>query len=220
MNYRVFVEKKFGFDVEAKGLLGELKESLNLTDLSNVRIFNCYDLFNINENELERAKKLIFSEVVTDLVSDKLELTDTKHFAVEYLPGQFDQRADSAMQCLNLISNDNSEVMVTSGKIIVLEGNVTDENLVRIKDFYINPVEMREKNLEKLDVETTEAPKEVPNLIGFVKLTEVEMEEFKTTEGLAMTVADLLHVQNYFKNTEDRDPTETEIGRASCRERV
>lgn len=211
MNYRVFVEKKSGFDVEAKGLLGELKESLNLTDLSNVRILNCYDLFNINENELERAKKLIFSEVVTDLVSDEVELTDAKHFAVEYLPGQFDQRADSAMQCLNLISNDNSEVIVTSGKLIVLEGDVTEENLVRIKDFYINPVEMREKNLEKLDVETTEVPKEVPNLVGFVKLTEAEMEEFKTTEGLAMTVADLLHVQNYFKNTEDRDPTETEI---------
>ena len=211
MNCRIYVEKKSGFDVEAKGLLGELKESLGLSELSNVRILNCYDLFNIGEAELERAKSLIFSEVVTDLVYDVIELSDKRYFAAEFLPGQFDQRADSAMQCLNLISDANSGVVVTSGKLIVLEGSVTDTDLVRIKKFYINPVEMREKDLNRLEVETIEAPKAVPSIDGFRGLTEEEMASFKGSEGLAMTVADLLHVQNYFKNTEDRDPTETEI---------
>ena len=211
MNYRIYVEKKSGYDVEAKGLLGELRESLRLTDLSNVRILNCYDIFDMNESELDRAKNLVFSEVVTDLVYDEVDLAGTKYFAAEFLPGQFDQRADSAMQCLNLISNANSEVVVTSGKLIILEGEITDEDLARVKDFYINPVEMREKNLNKLEVETIDAPKEVPTLDGFISLTDKDMGNFKSTEGLAMTVADLLFVQGYFRDTEKRNPTETEI---------
>ncbi|GLI56819.1 phosphoribosylformylglycinamidine synthase [Propionigenium maris DSM 9537] len=211
MNYRIYVEKKNGFDVEAKGLFGELREGLGLKGLSNVRILNCYDLFNINEDELEKAKKLVFAEAPTDLIYDEVELKEGRYFAAEYLPGQFDQRADSAMQCLNLVSDANSEVVVTSGKLIILEGEVADTDLERIKKFYINPVEMREKDLAKLQVESIEAPKEVPVLEGFTDLTEDEMESFRGAEGLAMTVADLLHVQKYFRDTEDRDPTETEI---------
>ena len=116
MNYRIYVEKKNGFDLEAKRLENELKESFQGIKLSKVRLLNCYDVFNIEEAELAEAKKLIFSEVVSDTVTDTLETNGAKFFAVEYLPGQFDQRADSAMQCLNLISDKNQNVVVTSGK--------------------------------------------------------------------------------------------------------
>ncbi len=211
MNYRIYVEKKNGFDVEAKGLQGELREGLGLEGLSNVRILNCYDLFNIDEDELERAKKLVFAEAPTDLIYDEVELTEGSYFAAEYLPGQFDQRADSAMQCLNLVSDANSEVVVTSGKLIILEGEIAADDLERVKKFYINPVEMREKDLNKLQVESIDAPREVPVLDGFIDLTEEEMDRFRGSEGLAMTVADLLHVQRYFRDTEERNPTETEI---------
>ena len=105
MNYRIFVEKKSGFDLDAKRLENELRESLQLKGLEKVRLLNCYDVFGIDSEELAKAKKLIFSEVVTDRVTEELDSKGAKYFAVEFLPGQFDQRADSAMQCLNLISD-------------------------------------------------------------------------------------------------------------------
>lgn len=211
MNCRIFVEKKQGFDLEAKRLENELKESLQLTGLKKIRLINCYDVFGIERSELEAAKKLIFSEVVTDRVTEELELNEGKYFAVEFLPGQFDQRADSAMQCLNLISNKNENVTVTSGKVIVLEGDLSDSELERVKKYYINPVEMREKSLEKLEIEEGEKAQEVPVFNKFIEYDRDELEKFRKELGLAMTLADIAFVQEYFKNTERRDPTETEI---------
>ncbi|WP_321329970.1 phosphoribosylformylglycinamidine synthase [uncultured Ilyobacter sp.] len=211
MNYRIYVEKKDGFDVEAKGLLNELKEGFKLEKLQRVRILNSYDVFGITKDELEKAKKMIFSEVVMDRVYDTLDLKDEKYFAAEFLPGQFDQRADSAIQCLNLVSEKNENVEVTSGKIIIFQGEITDEELEKVKNFYINPVEMREKNLEKLQIESVEKPTEVPFIDGFTKFSEEEMEAYRSKEGFAMTLDDMMFVQSYFRNTENRDPSETEI---------
>ena len=211
MNYRIFVEKKAGFDLEAKRLENELKESLQLKELKKVRLLNCYDIFGIEKSELEEAKKLIFSEVVTDNVSEELDVKGYKNFAVEFLPGQFDQRADSAMQCLNLISDKNQNVTVTSGKVIILEGNISDEELEKVKKYYINPVEMREKSLDKLEIEKGELANEVIVFDKFISYTAEELENFRKELGLAMTFADIAFVQDYFKNTEKRNPTETEI---------
>lgn len=211
MNYRIFVEKRPGFDLEAKRLENELKESLQLKGLEKVRLLNCYDIFKIDSLELEKAKKLIFSEVVTDIVTENLESKGAKYFAIEFLPGQFDQRADSAMQCLNLISDKNQETVVTSGRVIILEGNISTEDLERVKKYYINPVEMREKSLEKLEIESGEQAQEVPVYNGFIGYKAAELENFRKELGLAMTFADIAFVQEYFKNTERRDPTETEI---------
>ena len=211
MNYRIFVEKRPGFDLEAKRFENELKESLQLKGLEKVRLLNCYDIFKIDSLELEKAKKLIFSEVVTDIVTENLESKGAKYFAIEFLPGQFDQRADSAMQCLNLISDKNQETVVTSGRVIILEGNISTEDLERVKKYYINPVEMREKSLEKLEIESGEQAQEVPVYNGFIGYKAAELENFRKELGLAMTFADIAFVQEYFKNTERRDPTETEI---------
>ena len=211
MNYRIFVEKRPGFDLEAKRFENELKESLQLKGLEKVRLLNCYDIFKIDSLELEKAKKLIFSEVVTDIVTKKLDNKGAKYFAIEFLPGQFDQRADSAMQCLNLISDKNQETVVTSGRVIILEGNISTEDLERVKKYYINPVEMREKSLEKLEIESGEQAQEVPVYNGFIGYKADELENFRKELGLAMTFADIAFVQEYFKNTERRDPTETEI---------
>ena len=218
MNYRIFVEKKSGFDLDAKRLENELRESLQLKGLEKVRLLNCYDVFGIDSEEfgidseeLAKAKKLIFSEVVTDRVTEELDSKGAKYFAVEFLPGQFDQRADSAMQCLNLISDKNQNVVVTSGKVIILEGNISEEELNKVKNYYINPVEMREKTLEKLEIEEGELAQEVPVFEGFITYGAEELEKFRKELGLAMTFADIAFVQEYFRDTEKRDPTETEI---------
>ena len=211
MNYRIYVEKKNGFDLEAKRLENELKESFQGIKLSKVRLLNCYDVFNIEEAELAEAKKLIFSEVVSDTVTDTLETNGAKFFAVEYLPGQFDQRADSAMQCLNLISDKNQNVVVTSGKVIILEGEISDADVEKVKKYYINPVEMREKDLVKLEIEEGEKAQDVPVFEGFISWNEEELKKFRESLGLAMTLADVKFVQEYFRDTEKREPTETEI---------
>ena len=211
MNYRIFVEKKSGFDLDAKRLENELRESLQLKGLEKVRLLNCYDVFGIDSEELAKAKKLIFSEIVTDRVTEELDSKGAKYFAVEFLPGQFDQRADSAMQCLNLISDKNQNVVVTSGKVIILEGNISEEELNKVKNYYINPVEMREKTLEKLEIEEGELAQEVPVFEGFITYGAEKLEKFRKELGLAMTFADIAFVQEYFRDTEKRDPTETEI---------
>ena len=202
MNYRIYVEKKTGFDLEAKRLENELKESFQDLKLSKVRLLNCYDVFNIETDELAEAKKLIFSEIVTDTVSENLDANGAKYLAVEFLPGQFDQRADSAMQCLNLISDKNQNVSVTSGKVIVLEGEITEEDIEKVKKYYINPVEMREKDLTRLEIEEGEKAQDVPVFNGFINYSMDELKTFREELELAMTLADVAFVQEYFKNTE------------------
>lgn len=210
MDCRIFVEKKSGFDLEPKSLLNEIKENfkINLTDL---RILNIYDIFNINESEKENAIKGIFSEIVCDEVYSEINLKNEKYFAVEFLPGQFDQRADSAMQCLNLLSTSNKDVTVTSGKLLIFNNNISNEELNIIKNYYINPVEMREKNLEVFKLHQSEKALDVPTIENFINFTEDEMKNFAKDFGLAMTLADILFTQKYFRDTEKRNPTETEI---------
>ncbi|XGU46317.1 phosphoribosylformylglycinamidine synthase [Fusobacterium necrophorum subsp. funduliforme] len=199
-NCRIFVEKKEGFDLEAKRLCKEWKEALQLNSLRKVRILNCYDIF--GAKDIKEAKKMIFSEVVTDVVSESFD-EKIPHFAVEFLPGQFDQRADSAYQCMNLLSSENEKVVITSGKVFLLEGNVSSEEIEKIKKFYINPVEMREKDLSKLEQEGLQFQSSVPIIESFVGL--------KESMGLAMSQADLYFVEKYFREEEKRMPTETEI---------
>lgn len=199
-NCRIFVEKKEGFDLEAKRLCKEWKEALQLNSLTKVRILNCYDIF--GAKDIKEAKRMIFSEVVTDVVSESFD-EKIPHFAVEFLPGQFDQRADSAYQCMNLLSAENEKVVITSGKVFLLERNVSSEEIEKIKKFYINPVEMREKDLSKLEQEGLQFQSSVPIIESFVGL--------KESMGLAMSQADLDFVEKYFREEEKRMPTETEI---------
>lgn len=199
-NCRIFVEKKEGFDLEAKRLCKEWKEALQLNSLTKVRILNCYDIF--GAKDIKEAKRMIFSEVVTDVVSESFD-EKIPHFAVEFLPGQFEQRADSAYQCMNLLSAENEKVVITSGKVFLLKGNVSSEEIEKIKKFYINPVEMREKDLSKLEQEGLQFQSSVPIIESFVGL--------KESMGLAMSQADLYFVEKYFREEEKRMPTETEI---------
>ena len=212
MNCRVFVEKKSGFDLEAKRLFSELKETFGLETLRNIRIFNIYDVFGISASERDKAISGIFSEIVTDsVVTGEMYTGGNKYFAVEYLPGQFDQRADSAVQCLNLLSDKNQNVAITSGKLIMFVGTISDEDIEKIKGYYINPIEMREKNLDIFELQSSEKPLEVPTIENFIDFTEEEIMDFMENNGLAMTLEDIVFIQDYFKNEEKRNPTETEI---------
>ena len=212
MNYRIFIEKKAGFDLEAKRLESQLKEHFQIK--RGVRLLNVYDIFNIDESKLSNSINVIFSEPPTDRVVEKTDFESLKHFAVEYLPGQFDQRADSALQCLKLIYNDIEEVTIVSGKVIVFDGNignVDDSTIEKIKKFYINPVESREKDLSKLEIEESQKADDIKDVENFINFNSDELAEYRNNLDLAMTYKDIEFVQNYFKNEEKRNPTETEI---------
>ena len=137
MNFRLFVEKKEEYNIEASNLLEDLKENLNLKTLENIRIINIYDIFNIEKRDLGNAKSIVFSEITVDNVWEEMDLKEKKWFAVEYLPGQYDQRADSAIQCLNLISKKNRNAVVKSGKLLIFDGDVNSETIEKIKKYYI-----------------------------------------------------------------------------------
>ena len=212
MNYRIFIEKKEGFDLEAKRLESQLKENFKIK--CNVRLLNVYDIFNIDESKLKNSINVIFSEPPTDRVVEKKDFESLKHFAVEYLPGQFDQRADSALQCLKLIYNDIEEVTIVSGKVIVFDGNIgniDDSVIEKIKKFYINPVESREKDLSKLEIEPHQKADDIKDVENFINLNTEELHKYRDNLDLAITYKDIEFVQNYFKNEEKRNPTETEI---------
>ena len=209
MNYRIFIEKKEGFDLEAKRLESQLKENFQIK--SSVRLLNVYDIFNIDESKLANSINVIFSEPPTDRVIEKKDFESLKYFAVEYLPGQFDQRADSALQCLKLIYNDIEEVTIVSGKVIVFNGNIDDSVIEKIKKFYINPVESREKDLSKLEIEPHQKADDIKDVENFINLNIDELHKYRDNLDLAMTYKDIEFVQNYFKNEEKRNPTETEI---------
>lgn len=211
MNYRIFVEKKHGFDLEAIKLERQLKESFKIDEVSRVRVLSSYDIFDIEEEKLQKAKKLVFSEITTDETVEKSDFDKNKYFAVEYLPGQFDQRADSALQCLNLLSEKNKKANIISGKVIVFEGNIEDKELEKIKKYYINPVEAREKNLEKLEIETPKEASDIKIIENFINYGRKELKTLRKDLDLAMTYEDLNFILEYFKNIEKRNPTETEI---------
>ena len=207
-NYRIFVEKYPEFQVEASSLRSELNENLQL-DLQSLRLLNVYDLFGFTPELLEKSRYSVFGEIVTDKVSDECDLTGTKYIAVEYLPGQFDQRAASAVDCVHLI-DPKADVRIKSSKLIILPAYVEDETIAKIKHYFINAVESREKDLSKLTDSEAAAVKPVPVLDGFTKMTEADLEPFCRKMGLAMNADDLREVVKYFTE-EGRDPNETEL---------
>ncbi len=207
MNKRIFVSKKQGFQVEGNSILNEIRENLYETGLTGAELYNVYDVFNCDEEDVKLLKTKVLSEIVTDNVYDEIDLTGKTYVAIENLPGQYDQRADSAEQCLALLNSKDS-VTIKSGRIIVFYGEVKD--LEKIKKYLINPVETREKDLSILENNEDVTVEPVPVLDGFRKLSREELENFVSVNGLAMTADDLEHIQKYFVE-EDRDPTETEI---------
>ena len=210
MVYRIYVEKKTGFDGEAQDLLHELTELLGITRLKGLRLLNRYDVEGIDEALFERAIPTVFSEPPVDVTCRELPAAQTV-FAVEYLPGQFDQRADSASQCIQLLSQ-GERPDVRSAKVYLLEGELSDADLAEIKKYLINPVEAREASLDERTTLKMEfaVPSAVETLTGFIGLDEDALEAFRVEKGLAMDHADIVFCQDYFKS-EHRDPTITEI---------
>ncbi len=211
MVYRVFVEKKQGLTHEADGLLTELQSLLGIHSLTSVRVLNRYDAENISQELFEKAVHCVFSEPQLDNVYTQVEAGDGTVFAVEYLPGQFDQRADSAAQCIQILSCGERPVIRTA-KIYILGGQLSDGELSAIKKYVINPVEAREAALtrpETLQI-SYEIPEAVATLNGFTDLTEEQLDGFLARYGLAMDRDDLRFCRDYFR-TEHRDPTITEV---------
>ena len=207
MNARIFVEKKIGYQTEALSLLDNFKTNIK-ADINSLRLINVYDVFNIKEEVLEKAKYSIFGEIVTDNVFTEIDLKDKLYFAVEYLPGQFDQRADSAMQCIRLL-NPASEAIVKSARLIILEGKIKD--LTPLKKYYINEVESREKDMSKLELPKSVHNDEKYEVEGFNNFNNEQLKAYLDKLGLAMSIKDLAFVQDYFKVEEKRNPTITEI---------
>ena len=211
MVYRVFVEKKAGLDNEAQGLLSEARNLLGIASLDNLRLFNRYDAENISKELFDYAVKAVFSEPQLDTASASVELPGATVFAVESLPGQFDQRADSAAQCIQIISQ-GERPLIRTAKVYALYGNLTQEELAEFKKYVINPVECREASLEI--PETLAIPYEIPTQVatleGFTQLDKQGLEDFINHYGLAMDLDDITFCQSYFVS-EHRDPTITEI---------
>ena len=211
---RLLVEKREGFDLEAKALMKDLKDSLHIDCIDDLRLLNRYDIEGLSDEICDSASKTIFSEPNLDVVyKEDVEYDkDAKVFAVEYLPGQYDQRADWAAQCVQII-NEGQRPNINSAKLYILTGDIDDELFAKIKAYVINPVDSREASLEKpetLKLET-EIPTEVATIEGFIDFSMEELEKFLKEQGLAMTIDDLKYVQEYFQNQEKRNPTITEI---------
>ena len=211
MVYRVFVEKRPGLDNEAKELRYEFRHFLGIKSVERVRVINRYDAEYISEDLFDYAVKTVFSEPQLDIASDSIETDGALTFAVEFLPGQFDQRADSAAQCIQLISQGDRP-LIRSAKVYIVYGNMSDEEIAELKKYVINPVESREASLEKPETLKVnyEIPTEVAVLDGFIDYGRKELEEFVAKYGLAMDADDIEFCQNYFRK-EGRNPTITEI---------
>ena len=208
----VFVEKKAGFNVESQILLKDFKDNLGIEALEDVRVLNKYILGDMEEEQYIRTVNTILSEAPVDRVYEKnFEIgQDEIAFGVEYLPGQYDQRADSASECIMLLTEEE-KVPVKSSKIIILKGNLNEEEIRKIKSYYINPVDSREVSpLSKVLEENLEEPNEVEVLNGFLDLNEEGLKNFHRDKSLAMSLEDLKLIRDYFKS-EDRNPTITEI---------
>ncbi len=211
---RIYVQKKPGFDVEVKGIQEDLKENLQIKGLEQVVILNRYDVSGVDEESYNKAKTTVFSEPQVDDYFDETYTFDQndKVFAVEYLPGQFDQRANSLEECLQIISGGERPTC-KSAKVYILKGNLSDEEVKNIKNYLINSVDAREASLEKpetLEDKLTE-PEDVQVVDGFIHMTDDDTEKFYEKYGFAMDIADLKFCQEYFRDTEKRDPTMTEM---------
>ena len=211
MVYRIFVEKRQGLENEAKATFAELTGLLGIKGLSGVRLLNRYDVEGLAEDLFKEAVGTVFSEPQLDLVYD--ECPEAPYtLAVEYLPGQFDQRADSAAQCIQILAQVERPVIRTA-RVYLLEGDLTEEDLAAIRKYIINPVEAREASLEKPATLAMkyEIPTEVETLTGFIALDDKGLADFLATYGLAMDLDDVRFCRDYFKKEEKRDPTLTEI---------
>ena len=210
---RIYVEKKEPYAVEAAGVLASLKNDLNLGGkLRRVRLLNRYDVEGISREVFDSVRDTVFSEPQVDLVYEELPAFDGVVFAIEYLPGQFDQRADSCAQCIQLATLCDRP-LVQNARVYLLEGDLSEEDVRRIKDYLINPVESREASLEL--PETLEARYEIPETVaaveGFTGMSGEELAALIAGNGLAMDLDDALCCQAYFRDTERRDPTITEL---------
>lgn len=211
---RIYVQKKENFDIEAKGMLADLKENLLINNLEDVVILNRYDVSGISDETFEKAKTTIFSEPQVDICFEEeypFEKNDTV-IGIEYLPGQFDQRANSLSECLQIITEGIRPIAKTA-KIYVLKGNLSNEEIDKIKSYLINPVDSRECLLEKPETleQEVNVPEEVATIDGFISMTKEDAEKFYKKYGFAMDLEDLEFCQNYFRDIEKRDPTITEM---------
>jgi len=211
---RIFVEKKPGCDIEARGLYHDFKENLGQKEITGIRVLNRYDVSGVTDEEFLMARNTVFSEPTVDLVFDeKIQIGGDEHiFAVEFLPGQYDQRADSAAQCIQIITQ-KERPLVLSAKVIIIRGKISLQDLETIKAYYINPVDSREASLEKphsLEMNAIN-PGKVEPVMGFIHMDQEELKILWKEMGLAMSLEDLQFCQEYFRGWEKRDPTVTEI---------
>ena len=207
-NYRIFVEKEPRFRVEAESLRRELNDNLNL-DLRTLRLLNVYDLFGFTEELLEKSRYAVFGETATDCVTDVCDLAGAKYLAVECLPGQFAQRAASAVDCVRLIDPE-ADVRIRSARLYIFDDAVTGEQMERIRRYCVNAVESREKDMSVLGEAEQADVRPVPVLEGFTRMTDAELEPYCKANGLAMNGDDLREVVRYFRE-EGREPNETEL---------
>ncbi len=208
MNYRLFVEKREGFRVQAESLVRELNENLQL-HIRRMRFLCVYDLFGFSRELLEQSKYSVFGERVTDVVMEELNLSNKTYLAVEYIPGQFDQRASSAIDCVHLI-DPNADIDIRSSRLLIFDDELTADELAGIRHYYINAVEAREKDLSILSRQQTADVKPLASLAGFTAMPREQYAAFCKEWGLAMNADDLACVADYFTK-EQRDPTETEL---------
>ncbi len=212
--YRIYVEKKPEFAVEADSLIGGIKSALGLENLKSLRVINRYDAEGLSIKDFNLAVPVVFSEPAVDVTYDHLPeiASDEFVFAVEYLPGQFDQRADSCSQCISLLTGGKRPA-VKSTRIYIVKGALSEDELNAIKAYMINPVESREASLDTYDTLDIkyDIPTKVDTIEGFIYSTDDELKETLTSMGLAMDFDDIKFCQSYFKNTEKRNPTITEI---------
>lgn len=211
---RIYVEKQRDFDIEAQGLYEDLKQNLHLKDLVAARVINRYDIEGIDDATYDAAKYTVFAEPAIDRAYDEMAPIDagSQFFAVEYLPGQYDQRSDSAAQCIKLM-NVNAEAIVKFARLIVLIGSISETELVAIKDYCINPVDSHEAGLEKpdkLEIQTV-VPENVKTIQGFIQMSDEDIAEYRKELGLAMSTEDLKFVREYFVLEEKRNPNMTEL---------
>lgn len=208
MNYRIYVEKKPRFQVEAESLMRELNENLSL-NIRQLHYINVYDLFGFTQELLNDCKYTVFGEVVTDNVYEEYKLEGKKFLAVEYLPGQFDQRASSAIDCVHLI-DPNAEIDIRSSRLLIFDDEVSDDDIQAVRHYYINAVESREKDLSQLSNKLDVDVKPLADLNGFIDMQPEQYADFCKQWGLAMNADDLNEVVMYFRK-EKRNPTETEL---------
>ncbi|MCR5188202.1 MAG: phosphoribosylformylglycinamidine synthase, partial [Treponema sp.] len=218
--YRLYVERKPGFENEAKSYLSQINGFLGISSVTGVRYFNRYDIENVTDEVAKIAATRIFSEPQSDYVfTEELPKDEGKEIIWEFLPGQYDQRADSAEQCISLlraglkgVATSKEEPVVRCAKIVILKGNVSDEEIKKIQGYLVNPVDSRltddtKPETLKMKVDT---PADIPVVDGFIKMDDKTLEEYRNKMGLAMDFADIKFLQDYFKG-EGRDPVETEI---------